>query len=119
MPPRACYTAPMDAQEAFHILELRAGRILSAEPHEQARKPAYRLRIDFGAAGIKASSAQLTDLYTPASLIGRTVIAAVNLGTRRIAGFTSEVLVLGVPDEAGRVVLLSTEREVPAGGKVF
>ena len=109
----------MDAQEAFHTLDLRAGRILSAEPHEQARKPAYRLRIDFGAAGIKASSAQLTDLYSPEILIGRTVVAAMNLGARRIAGFTSEVLVLGVPDHAGRVVLLSTEREVPTGGRVY
>jgi tRNA-binding protein len=109
----------MDPLEAFRTLELRVGRILSAEPHEQARKPAYRLRIDFGAAGIKASSAQLTDLYTPESLIGRTVVAAMNLGTRRIAGFASEVLVLGVQDDAGRVVLLSIEREVPAGGRVF
>lgn len=109
----------MNPLEAFQALELRVGRILSAEPHAEARKAAYRLRIDFGPSGIKASSAQLTDLYTPASLIGRTVVAAMNLGARRIAGFTSEVLVLGVQDDAGRVVLLSTEREVPAGGRIF
>ncbi len=109
----------MNPLEAFQTLELRVGRILSAAPHEQARKPAYRLRIDFGPGGIKTSSAQLTDLYTPERLIGRTVVAAMNLGPRRIAGVTSEVLVLGVPDDTGRVVLLSTEREVPAGGRVF
>ncbi len=113
------YTNSMNPLEAFQTLELRVGRILSAAPHEQARKPAYRLRIDFGPDGIKTSSAQLTDLYTPERLIGRTVVAAMNLGPRRIAGFTSEVLVLGVPDDTGRVVLLSTEREVPAGGRVF
>ncbi len=109
----------MNPLEAFRTLELRVGRILSAEVHDGARKPAFRLRIDFGPSGIKASSAQLTDLYTPHSLIGRTVVAAMNLGSRRIAGFASEVLVLGVPDDAGRVVLLATEREVPAGGRVF
>ena len=84
-----------------------------------ARKPAYRLRIDFGPLGVKASSAQLTDLYTPEDLIGRQVIAAVNLGTRSIAGFQSEVLVLGLPDERGHVVLLASERDVPLGGRVY
>jgi tRNA-binding protein len=77
------------------------------------------LWIDFGPLGTKASSAQLTELYRPEDLVGRMVVAAMNLGSRRIAGFTSEVLVLGVPDESGRVVLLATERDVPAGGKVF
>lgn len=109
----------MDPMEAFHTLELRVGRILRAEHHAEARKPAYKLWIDFGPAGTRASSAQLTGLYKPEDLIGRMVVAAMNLGPRRIGGFTSEVLVLGVPDEAGRVVLLATEREVPAGGRVF
>jgi AraC family transcriptional regulator of adaptative response/methylated-DNA-[protein]-cysteine methyltransferase len=108
----------MNALEAFQLLELRLGRIIRAERHEEARKPAYRLWIDFGPAGVKASSAQLTDLYRSEQLVGRLVVAAMNLGTRRIAGFTSEVLVLGVPDAEGRVVLLATEREVPVGGKV-
>jgi tRNA-binding protein len=109
----------MSAYEAFQQLDLRVGLIIEAEPHPAARKPAYRLRIDFGPLGVKASSAQLTDLYTPEGLIGRQVIAAVNLGTRSIAGFQSEVLVLGLPDEGGRVVLLASERDVPLGGKVY
>jgi tRNA-binding protein len=109
----------MSAYEAFQQLDLRVGRITAAEPHPAARKPAYRLRIDFGPLGVKASSAQLTDLYTPEALIGRQVIAAVNLGTRSIAGFQSEVLVLGLPDQGGRVVLLASERDVPLGGRVY
>lgn len=109
----------MTPQEAFAMLDLRAGRILRAEPNEKARKPAYKLWIDFGPLGVKTSSAQLTELYRPEDLEGRTVVAAVNLGTRRVAGFTSEVLVLGVPDGQGRVVLLTPERDVPPGGRVF
>jgi tRNA-binding protein len=109
----------MTGLEAFHTLDLRVGRILSAEPLAGARRPAYKLSVDLGALGVKGSSAQLTDLYTPADLVGRRVVCAVNLGTRRIAGFESEVLVLGVPDEAGRVVLLAVERDVPLGGKIY
>ena len=109
----------MNPLEAFEMLDLRAGRIVRVEPNEKARKPAYKLWIDFGPLGVKTSSAQLTDLYTPEDLQGRLVIAAVNLGVRRIAGFPSEVLVLGLPDEAGRVVLLQPEREVPLGGRVY
>ena len=109
----------MDPIDAFRTLELRVGRITKAERHEEARKPAYKLWIDFGPAGTRVSSAQLTDLYRPEDLIGRMVVSAMKLGSRRIAGFTSEVLVLGAPDEAGRVVLLGTERDVPAGGRVF
>jgi tRNA-binding protein len=109
----------MNPLDAFRTLELRIGRITNAEPNEQARKPAYKLWIDFGPLGTKTSSAQLTELYRPEDLVGRMVVAAMNLGSRRIAGFTSDVLVLGVPDEHGRVVLLATERDVPAGGRVF
>ena len=109
----------MSAYDAFQQLDLRVGRIIEAEPFPAARKPAYRLRIDFGPLGVKASSAQLTGLYSPEGLIGRQVIAAVNLGTRSIAGFQSEVLVLGLPDEQGRVVLLASERDVPLGGRVY
>ena len=111
--------SPTDPLEAFQTLDLRAGRVTAAEPLEGARKPAYKLTIDFGPLGVRGSSAQLTELYRPEQLVGRVVIAALNLGVRRIAGFASEVLVLGVPDEAGRVVLLSTERAVPPGGRVF
>lgn len=109
----------MDTLDAFRTLEIRVGRIVKAEIHAEARKPAYKLSIDFGPAGIKTSSAQLTELYRPEDLTGRLVVAATNLGARRIAGVNSEVLVLGVPDEAGRVVLLATERSVPPGGRVF
>jgi tRNA-binding protein len=109
----------MDPVEAFTVLDLRVGRVLRAEPNPRARKPAYKLWIDFGPLGEKASSAQLSALYQAEELVGRLVIAAVNLGTRNIAGFASEVLVLGVPSEAGEVVLLDVEREVPLGGRVY
>ena len=109
----------MDGPAAFQVLDLRVGRILRVEPNATARKPAYKLWLDFGPLGEKTSSAQLVDLYQPHDLVGRLVVAAVNLGARRIAGFLSEVLVLGLPDEAGRVVLLAVEREVPLGGRVY
>jgi tRNA-binding protein len=95
------------------------GRILRAEPNERARKPSYKLWIDFGEMGEKTSNAQLRELYDPGQLVGRLVIAAVNLGSRNIAGFQSEVLVLGVPSDKGEVVLLGVEREVPVGGRVY
>lgn len=107
------------AVEAFGLLDLRVGRITRAEPNTGARKPSYRLWVDFGEAGERTSSAQLTDVYNAEELVGRQVIAAVNLGSRRIAGFVSEVLVLGVPNEAGQVVLLQPERPVPLGGRVY
>jgi tRNA-binding protein len=105
--------------EAFETLDLRVGRIIKAELNPRARKPAYKLWLDFGPLGEKTSSAQLTSLYRTEELVDRLVIAAVNLGTRNIAGFTSDVLVLGVPSAAGEVVLLSVEREVPLGGRVY
>ena len=109
----------MTGLEAFGALDLRVGRILTAEPLAGARRPAYKLTLDLGPLGHKGSSAQITDLYTPEALVGRLVVCAVNLGVRRIAGFASEVLVLGLPDEAGRVVLLAVERDVPLGGRVY
>jgi tRNA-binding protein len=108
-----------DPVAAFQALDLRVGRVLRVEPNERARKPSYKLWIDFGPLGQRASSAQLRAVYRPDELLGRLVIAAVNLGTRNIAGFTSEVLVLGLPNEEGDVVLLSAEREVPLGGRVY
>lgn len=113
-------TAPAaEALQAFQTLDLRVGRVTRAEPNLKARKPAYQLWIDFGPLGEKRSSAQLTDVYRGEELVGRLVVAAVNLGTRMIAGVPSEVLVLGLPNEAGQVVLLAVEREVPLGGRVY
>jgi tRNA-binding protein len=109
----------MDPREAFETLDLRVGKILRAELNQRARKASYKLWVDFGPLGEKTSSAQLTALYQPEELVGRLVIAAVNLGPRNIAGFMSEVLVLGVPSAAGEVVLLGAEREVPLGGRVY
>ncbi|HVL14276.1 MAG TPA: tRNA-binding protein [Gemmata sp.] len=109
----------MDPTDAFAALDLRVGRITQAEPNAGARKPAYKLWIDFGELGVRQSSAQLAALYTPESLVGRLVVAAVNLGTRRVNGFASEVLILGLPDADGNVVLLTPERDVPPGGRVY
>ena len=109
----------MNPIEAFETLDLRVGRVLRAEVNARARKPAYRLWIDFGPLGEKTSSAQLRARYEAEELVGRLVIAAVNLGARTIAGFTSEVLVLGLPDAEGEVILLTAEREVPLGGRVY
>jgi tRNA-binding protein len=95
------------------------GRVVRAEPNERARKPSYKLWIDFGPLGERTSSAQLRALYSAGELVGRLVIAAVNLGARNIAGFTSEVLVLGVPSAEAEVVLLGVDREVPLGGRVY
>ncbi|HMU62146.1 MAG TPA: tRNA-binding protein [Gemmatimonadales bacterium] len=107
------------ALDAFGLLDLRVGRVTRAEPNTGARKPSYRLWIDFGDLGQRTSSAQLTEVYSAEELVGRQVVAAVNLGSRRIAGFVSEVLVLGLPNEAGQVVLLQPERPVPLGGRVY
>lgn len=109
----------MTPYEAFELLDLRVGKIIKAEPNEKARKPSYKIWLDLGPLGHRQSSAQLTELYSPADLEGRQVICAVNLGTRNIAGFASEVLVMGLPDVQGRVVLLAVEREVPLGGRVY
>ena len=109
----------MNPVEAFGTLDLRVGRVVRAEPNERARKPAYKLWIDFGPLGERTSSAQLRARYGADELVGRLVIAAVNLGTRNVAGFRSEGLVLGLPDADGEVVLLAAEREVPLGGRVY
>jgi tRNA-binding protein len=110
----------MNPLEAFQTLDLRVGRITRVELHDKARKPAYKLWIDFGdQLGEKTSSAQLTELYQPDDLENRLVIAAVNLGTRTIGGFKAEALFLGLPVQHGRVVLLQPERDVPLGGRVY
>jgi len=104
----------------FQVVDIRAGTVLTAEPNPGARRPAYVLTIDFGPGiGVKTSSAQLVDLYRPEDLVGTQVAAVVNLPPRRVAGVKSEVLVLGFPDEAGRVVLIRPERPVPNGARLF
>lgn len=104
----------------FLAIEIRVGRILTAEPNAKAHKPAYVLTIDFGPEfGIKTSSAQLTVHYRPEDLVGRQVIAVMNFEPKRVAGVKSEVLVLGVPDADGAVVLLQPTHDVPLGGRLF
>ncbi len=104
--------------DEFQKVEMRVGTVRRVEPFPEARRPAYRLWIDFGELGEKRSSAQITGLYAPEELVGRQVIAVTNLGPRQIGPFVSEVLVLGV-DRAGEVVLLAPEREVEPGTRVL
>src|SRR2546426_12443065 len=103
----------------FERVDMRVGRVLEAEPFPEARKPAYKLRIDFGPLGIRRASAQLTAHYQPEDLRGRLVVAVTNFPPRQIGPIRSEVLVLGVPDADGGVVLLEPTHEVPLGGRVF
>ncbi len=105
--------------EQFAAIDIRVGTVLAAFPFPEARKPAIKLTIDFGPEiGIRRSSAQLTVHYTPEALVGRQVAAAVNLGTRRIAGYESQVLVLGALPQPTEVVLLFVDHPVPNGTRV-
>ena len=104
----------------FLKVDVRVGRIVSAEPFPQARKPAFKLMIDFGPEiGMKKSSAQITRHYQADELVGRLVLAVVNFPPRQIGPLMSEVLTLGVPDEAGEVVLVCPDKDVPLGGRLF
>jgi tRNA-binding protein len=104
----------------FERVDIRVGRIVKAEPFPEARKPAYRLQIDFGPdVGTRKSSAQLTTHYEVGALEGRLVLAIVNFPPRQIGPFMSEVLTLGVPDEDGAVVLVVPDGNVPLGGRLF
>jgi len=105
---------------AFDRVDVRSGTIVAVEDFPEARKPAYKLTVDFGEAiGRRRSSVQIVALYTPTELLGTQVLAVVNFPKKRIAGFESEVLVLGVPDERGNVVLLRPERPIPNGGRMY
>ncbi len=104
----------------FMAVDIRVGQITRAEPFPEARKPAFKLWVDFGEAiGERKSSAQITSHYTPEKLIGKRVVGVVNFPPRQIGPVMSEVLVLGVPDEAGEVVLLTPDKDVPLGGRMF
>lgn len=102
----------------FFRVDLRVGTVLRAEPFPEARKPAYKLWIDFGELGVRQSSAQITALYSPEELVGRQVVAVVNFAPRKVAGFRSEVLVLGSSDAAGRITLLAPDHYAPDGGRI-
>jgi tRNA-binding protein len=107
------------AFDEFQAVEIHAGTILAAEPFPEARKPAFKLTIDFGPAiGTRRSSAQITALYTPDELVGRQVIAVTNFAPRQIGPFMSEVLVLGLSDAEGRISLLGPDHPVPNGARM-
>jgi tRNA-binding protein len=104
----------------FQRVDIRVGRVVGVDDFPEARKPAYKLRIDFGGEiGVKKSSAQATRHYTKEALLNRLVVAVVNFPPKQIGPYMSEVLTLGVPDEEGNVVLLVPERDVPIGGRMF
>ncbi|MBB6259914.1 tRNA-binding protein [Paenochrobactrum gallinarii] len=104
----------------FEKVDIRAGTIIEAQPFPEARKPAFKLKIDFGAdIGVKKTSAQITKHYQPEDLVGKQVMAVVNFPPRQIGPFMSEVLTLGMPDEAGDVVLVTTDKTIPNGGRLF
>jgi len=113
-------TPPMATYDDFLKLDIRVGTVVEAAPFPEARKPAIRLVIDFGGEiGRKKSSAQITRNYEPSALVGRQVLAVVNFPPRQIGPMMSEVLTLGVPDEAGEVMLIGPDRKVPDGGRLY
>ena len=110
---------PLCDIDDFERADIRVGKIIAAEPFPEARKPAFKLTIDFGPLGIKRSSAQVTVHYSVETLVGRLVLGVVNFSPRRIAGFSSEVLTLGTPDADGAVVLIQPAQDVPLGSQLF
>jgi tRNA-binding protein len=118
--PRRESRLPEISWEEFEKVDVRVGTVVEAEPFPEARKPSIKLMVDFGPeVGTRKTSAQLTAHYVPQGLVGRQVVAVINFPPKRIAGFKSEALVLGLPDESEEVVLLSPDHEVPPGGRMF
>ena len=116
----ASSTAPTITFDDFLAVDIRVGTIIDAEPFPEARKPAFKMKIDFGAdIGIKKTSAQITANYELENLVGRQVAAVVNFPSRQIGPIMSEVLTLGFPDEHGEVVLLAPSKTVPNGGRLY
>jgi tRNA-binding protein len=112
--------AAMLSYAEFLKVDIRVGRVVDVQDFPEARKPAYKLKIDFGPEfGIKKSSAQATKYYSKADLLNRLVVAVVNFPPKQIGPYMSEVLTLGVPDGEGAVILLTPEREAPVGGRMF
>lgn len=106
--------------DEFDKVDFRSGTVIKVEPFPRAKKPAYKVWVDFGSEiGIKQTSAQVTVHYTPASLIGRKVVGCINLGEKNIAGFTSEFLLVGFPDDNGAICLITVDPIVPNGKKLF
>ncbi|MDC0738238.1 tRNA-binding protein [Cognatishimia sp. SS12] len=104
----------------FQKVDIRVGKVIDAQPFPEARKPAIKLWVDFGAPlGVRKSSAQITKHYSPDGLIGLQVMAVVNFPPRQIGKFMSEILVLGMPDDGGEVVLVRPDQEIPLGGRLF
>ena len=106
--------------EEFEKVDFRSGTVTQVEPFPKARKPAYKIWVDFGSEiGVKQTSAQVTHHYTLESLLGRQVVGCVNLGSKNIGGFTSEFLLVGFPDDNGEVCLITADPKVPNGKKLF
>jgi tRNA-binding protein len=117
--PAAPAAEPIDFDQ-FLKVDIRVGTVVDVQPFPEARKPSWKLRIDFGPGiGVKRSSARIVDLYGPQDLVGTKVAAVVNFPPRQIGPFISEVLTLGFPDEAGRVILVRPDRGVPDGARLF
>jgi len=117
--PQLCDRMTQISYDDFSTVEIRVGKIIRAEPFPEARKPAYKLWIDFGELGVKKSSAGLTRLYEPADLVGEQILAVTNFPPKQVANFMSEVLVLGVVMDGGAVALVKPDRDVPPGGRIL